>query len=115
VEPFQGEPGRNLSTRKKGPISYLLSFFFLLTLLSLSLSLSLFALPLSSRLLLRPIAHDARMFMRARSYTRGTLKKGSLGHSMAAVPHLKDGYSSGFVATTKEPLTKGRRGPSFAP
>lgn len=35
---------------------------------------------------------------------------------MAAVPHLKDGYSSGFVATTKDPpLTKDRRGWSFAP
>lgn len=25
---------------------------------------------------------------------------------MAAVPHLKDGYSSGFVATTKDPLSQ---------
>ena len=36
----------------------------------------------------------------------GTLKKGGRGHSMAAVPHLKDGYSSGFVVTTKDPLSQ---------
>jgi hypothetical protein len=110
---FKASPVEICLFEKKGPISYLLSFFFFPP-PSLSFSLARSSLPFPS-LLLRPIAHDARMFMRARSYTRGTLKKGSRGHSMAAVPHLKDGYSSGFVATTKEPLTKGRRGPSFAP